>query len=56
MFPMNRCHHGLLIDSHYGTIDHGSCRANPKGLTCKAAFSKKIALVQNRYCGFLPGF
>jgi hypothetical protein len=55
MFPMNRSHHGLLIDSHHHAIGHGVCRAHAEGLACKTAFSEKIALVQNRNRGFLAG-
>src|ERR1700687_2380203 len=54
MFPMNRSHNGLLIDSHHHAIGHGVCRAHPEGLACKTAFPEEVALVQNRYRGFLP--
>ena len=55
MFPVKHFHHGLLFDSHHGAIGHCGCGAQAERLPCKATFSEEIALVQNAYCGFLPG-
>jgi hypothetical protein len=44
-----------LVDFHRGAIGHCGCGTKANRLPGKAALSEEIALVQNTYCGFLPG-
>jgi CRP-like cAMP-binding protein len=44
---VNHFHHGFLIDSHHRAIGHCGCGAHAAGLSCEAAFSEEITLVQN---------
>ena len=46
-FAVNHVHHGFLADSHYRAIGHCACGTHSEGLSCKATFSEKVALVQN---------
>jgi hypothetical protein len=52
---MEHFHHGLLVDFHYGAINHCGCGAQAERLSREATFSEKITLVQNASCGFRPG-
>jgi len=52
-FAVDDIHHRFLIDSHNRAIGQCGCRVHAEKLSCEAAFSEEIAILQNPYRSFL---
>ena len=44
VFPVQRFHHGSLVDLQNSAIRHGGCRTHAERLTCKRTFAEKAPL------------